>query len=105
MYSETARARAQTRAPSQDSKTKMRSLASRWQHESLFDKGFMAVPNCFLELYAHLEPEPLTPAEAMFVLELMSFKWTADAPFPSYERIATARRENLSSSPATQTPN
>lgn len=71
-----------------------RSLVARWQHEEFFDKGFVAIPVRFLELYAHLEPYPLTPAEALFVLELMSFKWSAVAPFPSYQRIA--KRMNVS---------
>lgn len=65
-----------------------RSFAVRWKHEELFDEGFVAVPTRFLQLYAHLKPYPLTPGEALFALELMSFKWTADAPFPSYQRIA-----------------
>jgi DNA-binding MarR family transcriptional regulator len=65
-----------------------RSLIARWTHEDLFDKGFVATPVRFLELYAHLQPFPLSPGEAMFVLELMSFKWTSASPFPSYKRIA-----------------
>jgi Helix-turn-helix domain len=70
------------------------SLAARWKHESLFDKGFVSTPVRFLELYAHLKPHPLTPGEALFVLELMSFKWTEAAPFPSYKRVA--ERMNIS---------
>lgn len=69
-----------------------RSLVQRWRHEALFDNGFLATPVRFLELYAHLKPH-LSPGEALFVLELMTFKWTADAPFPSYERIA--KRMNI----------
>jgi DNA-binding MarR family transcriptional regulator len=65
-----------------------RSLIARWTHEELFDKGFVATPVRFLELYAHLQPFPLSPGEAMFVLELMSFKWTSSMPFPGYKRIA-----------------
>ena len=30
----------------------------------------------------------LTAAEAMFVVQLMAFKWTEDAPFPSYMTLA-----------------
>jgi DNA-binding MarR family transcriptional regulator len=71
-----------------------RSLTARWHHESFFDRGFVAVPVRFLELYAHLEPHPLSPGEALFVLELMSFKWSAADPFPSYKRIA--ERMNVS---------
>jgi DNA-binding transcriptional regulator YhcF (GntR family) len=65
-----------------------RSLATRWKHEVLFDKGFVGVPARFLELYARLKPFPLTPAEALFALQLMSYKWTAGAPFPSYQSLA-----------------
>lgn len=48
----------------------------------------MAVTLLFLQLYAHLKPHPLTAGEALFALELMTFKWSSDAPFPSYERIS-----------------
>jgi DNA-binding MarR family transcriptional regulator len=65
-----------------------RSLVARWKHEEVFDQGFVAVPTRFLQLYAHLKPHPLSAGEALFALELMSFKWTADAPFPGYKRIA-----------------
>ena len=71
-----------------------RSLIARWNHEEFFDRGFVATPVRFLELYAHLKPYPLTAGEALFVLELMSFKWTEAAPFPSYKRIA--ERMNVS---------
>ena len=30
----------------------------------------------------------LTVSEAMFVVQLMSYKWTAAAPFPSYKTLA-----------------
>jgi DNA-binding MarR family transcriptional regulator len=65
-----------------------RSFVARWKHEELFDQGFVAIPTRFLQLYANLKPHPLTPGEAIFVMQLMSFKWTADAPFPGYKRIA-----------------
>jgi hypothetical protein len=71
-----------------------RSLIARWNHEGLFDKGFVATPVRFLEFYAHLRPHPLSAGEALFVLELMSFKWSEAAPFPSYKRIAA--RMNIS---------
>lgn len=68
-----------------------RQLISRWgKHQVFFTKpeGFVGVPDAFLRLYSKLKPYPLTTGEAMFVLELMSFKWTEDAPFPSYSTIA-----------------
>jgi hypothetical protein len=72
-----------------------KSLIARWgNHDKFFDKGFVGIPARFLELYAKLEPHPLTAGEAMFVLELMSFKWTEDAPYPGYKRIA--ERMNVS---------
>lgn len=48
----------------------------------------MVVPNRFLTNYASLRPEPLTAGEALFVLQLMSFKWDKALPFPSYKTIA-----------------
>jgi DNA-binding MarR family transcriptional regulator len=65
-----------------------KSFIARWKHEGVFDKGFVAVPVRFLELFARMKPHSLTLGEALFVLQLMSFKWSEDAPFPSYKRIA-----------------
>jgi hypothetical protein len=45
------------------------------------------VPTKFLRSYAALNP-PLSSGEALFVLQLMTFKWDNAAPFPSYGRIA-----------------
>jgi len=63
-------------------------FSSRWDYPEVFDNGYVPVPNLFLQAYASLKPYPLTPGEAMFVLELMTFKWTKDPPFPGYKRIA-----------------
>lgn len=71
-----------------EAKSKDRSLEARWKHEEFFNDGYVPVPNKFLELYSYLKPFPLTTSEALFVLQIMTFKWTADAPFPSYARIA-----------------
>jgi hypothetical protein len=68
---------------------KHRSFAARWKHPELFDKGYVAVPVRFFDLYAQLKPYSLTVGEAMFVLHLMQFKWDDEAPFPGYKRIAT----------------
>jgi hypothetical protein len=65
-----------------------RSHAARWKHADLFAFGFLSVPAVFLQHYATLKPYPLTTSEAMFVLQLMSFKWDAKAPFPSYRTLA-----------------
>jgi Helix-turn-helix domain len=63
-------------------------LSGRWgSSNEVFADGFLAVPTLFLKLYANLNP-PLTPAEAVFVLELMTFKWDTKHPYPSYETLA-----------------
>ena len=49
--------------------------------------GFLSVPTKFFRCYTALKP-PLTSGEALFVLQLMTFKWEDAAPFPSYGRIA-----------------
>jgi len=69
-----------------------RKLAARWgKHHSLFSRpeGWVGVPDFFLRGHANLKPFALTASEAMFVLQLMAFKWTEDDPFPSYTRLAT----------------
>ncbi len=74
---------------SQDNQQLDRSLAARWKHNDVFDKGFVSIPERFLQLYSLLKPNPLTTSEALFVLQVMAFKWSAKAPFPSYARIAS----------------
>lgn len=66
-----------------------RSATARWgiQETQLFREGWLSVPTKFLRSYATLNP-PLSPGEALFVLQLMTFKWDDAAPFPSYGRIA-----------------
>jgi hypothetical protein len=66
-----------------------RSAAARWgDDQSIFRQGFVIVPNRFLRSYASLKPEALSVGEAMFVLQLMTFKWDQALPFPSYKTIA-----------------
>jgi Helix-turn-helix domain len=77
---------------SSDSSTINRKLAIRWGgQEILFARpeGWVGVPDSFLRLYARLKPYALTVGEAMFVLELMSYKWSEIAPFPSYKSLAS----------------
>jgi hypothetical protein len=50
-------------------------------------KGQLPVPSLFFERYTRLDP-PLNSGEALFVLQLMNFKWGWKAPFPSYRTIA-----------------
>jgi len=66
-------------------------LVARWGgHPSLFARpeGWLGVPDAFLRHYATLKPYGLTAGEALFVLQLMCFKWTAEAPFPGYKTLA-----------------
>jgi hypothetical protein len=67
-----------------------RSLANRWgNHQSLLEGGWVGVPVSFLTHYGNLiSYGGLTTAEAMFVLQLMAFKWNENAPFPSYTTLA-----------------
>jgi len=66
-----------------------RSATRRWgeQDARLFREGWLSVPTKFLRSYTALNP-PLSSGEALFVLQLMTFKWDDAAPFPSYGRIA-----------------
>ena len=68
-------------------KTQDFTAKARWKHPELFDAGFVSVPTHFLELYSKLNP-PLTSGEALFIIQLMDFKWTKAAPFPSYNTLA-----------------
>ena len=62
-----------------------RSLAARWGSQLIFDEGYVAVPAAFLRNYTRLE---LSNSELVFILQLMSFKWNENAPFPSYKTVA-----------------
>jgi len=74
------------REPSQPEKKKKWSATERWGgHEEIFSVGFLVVPVKYLAHYASLN---LTTNEAMFVLQLMTFKWDKDDPYPSYAAIA-----------------
>lgn len=65
-----------------------RQIAQRWGGKEVFgESGFLAVPLAFLKFHAAIKPK-LKPAEAMFVLQLMSYKWDTGAPFPGYKTIA-----------------
>jgi helix-turn-helix protein len=71
-----------------------RRFEDRWGDDRiLFSHGYSMVPNIFLQKYGQLTP-PLSVGEAMFVLELMSYKYGADSPYPSYGAIA--RNMNVS---------
>ena len=68
-----------------DRVTPTRNLASRWGSSQLFEEGFVGVPTAFLRHYTKLN---LSNSEAMFVLQLMAFKWNENAPFPSCKTLA-----------------
>jgi hypothetical protein len=51
-------------------------------------QGWLGVPDSFLRNYANLKPYGLTAGETLFVLQLMAFKWSSQAPFPSYKTLA-----------------
>jgi hypothetical protein len=68
------------------------SLASRWSEALAAPEmlaatgGYVPVLRSFLQNYTAMTP-PLTTPEAMLVLHLMGFKWTAEAPFPGYKTL------------------
>jgi hypothetical protein len=67
-----------------------RSLTTRWgEHPALIEDGWVGVPVSFLTNYGRLiQHGGITTAEAMFVIQLMAFKWDEAEPFPSYETLA-----------------
>jgi hypothetical protein len=65
-----------------------RSYASRWKHPELIQDGYLVIPSAFLRHYATLKPHPLNSGEALFVINLMAFKWDEEAPFPGYKTLA-----------------
>jgi hypothetical protein len=62
------------------------SASRRWT-PALAAGGHVPVVRAFLEHYASMQP-PLNNSEAMFVIHLMSFKWSDGAPYPSYRTLA-----------------
>jgi hypothetical protein len=65
-----------------------RSFEDRWGADHiLFSRGYSMVPNLFLQTYALLTPA-ISAGEAMFVLEVMSYKYGEEDPYPSYGSIA-----------------
>jgi hypothetical protein len=61
-------------------------VKDRWT-PALVKEGFTPVSNFFLAHYHDLKPE-ITHGEAMLIIQLMSFKWDADMPYPSYKTLA-----------------
>lgn len=70
-------------------KESTRGVATRWGGDRrILAEGFVAVPTVFLTGFDDIKPYGLTIAEALFVLELMVFKWDAKNPYPSYSTLA-----------------
>jgi hypothetical protein len=61
-------------------------VESRWT-PALTQGGFTPVSIFFLDNYHRLTPR-LSYAEAMFLIHLLRFKWSDEAPFPSLIKIA-----------------
>ena len=53
--------------------------------DDVFEEGFTASPNIFMNNYAKLG---LSDAQAMFVLQILKFKWGKEDPYPSKETLA-----------------
>ncbi len=66
-----------------------RDIVTRWGGDpAIMASGYVAVPLEFLKHYAKRTPYCLSQAEAIFVIQVMAFKWDAKAPFPGYKTIA-----------------
>ena len=64
-------------------------IVKRWGgREEVFSEGFLAVPVLLLRNLSSIGEYGIAPAEAVFIFEVMSFKWGVEDPFPSYKRIA-----------------
>jgi hypothetical protein len=63
---------------------KERSFRARWS-EGLEDYGYTQISNVFIERYAALG---INGAQAMFIIQLMEYKWDVNSPYPAYEAIA-----------------
>lgn len=66
-----------------------RDVVSRWGgYNSVFTDGFLAVPLVLLKNLPSVGEYGVTPAEAVFILQLMTFKWDTRSPYPSYARLS-----------------
>ena len=71
--------------------TKITGVEARWPGR--LSKAFSTVSSYFLANYHRLRPHPgargLTSSEAMVVIQILDFKWSEAAPFPTLKTIAT----------------
>jgi hypothetical protein len=67
-----------------------RTVEARWGgYKDVFKDGYVAVPTSFLRsLNTMALPFKISAVEAMFIIQLMSYKWSAEDPFPGYKAIA-----------------
>ena len=63
-----------------------RDVTKRWT-KKLAKGGWTPVVQVFLEHYASLSP-PITTPEAMLIIQLMSFKWDEEMPWPAFKTLA-----------------
>lgn len=61
-------------------------VEQRWPAE-LLTNGYTPISVFFLDHYSQLKP-PMTHGEAMFIVHLMRYKWTKDAPHPGFTALA-----------------
>ena len=70
-------------------KASSKDIVSRWGGEDVvFTDGFLAVPLILLKNLQTVGEYGLSPTEFVFLLQLMTFKWDTNAPYPSYKKIA-----------------
>lgn len=65
---------------------KTRTPADRWT-KALVKNGWTPVSDEFLRLYGDLYPS-ISNGEAMFIIQLLSFKWDEKMPRPGFKTIA-----------------
>lgn len=75
-------------ADNPESAPRRRSYASRWKHPELVQDGYLVVPSAFLYHCTTLKPHALNSGKALFVINLMAFKWDEEAPSPGYKTLA-----------------
>ena len=61
-----------------------RDVKKRWTPK--LAKAWTPVSDVFLKSYSTLSP-PMTTLEAMFIVQLMTFKWDEKQPFPGFKTI------------------
>jgi DNA-binding MarR family transcriptional regulator len=60
-------------------------VSRRWTPELVQSGGWTPIIDGYLDNYAELG---ISTGEAMFIIHLIRFKWTEEAPFPSFVQVA-----------------